>query len=352
MASRLSKRRAAHGSILSAAWIAASALVLRDCALLAAICAAPSRRSIPTPEPRPTSTSWRRACSRRGTLGFDGAPSTYMEPLYPRSWPVRGSSPATRLAVALILQVAVASIGGVLLDRLASRHAGPRAGLFAALFYASIPTWCGSRSRCLEITLCTTLAIAAALALSRADRIRGALTTGALFGLLMLTRTSFAVAAIGAAAAWLAWQAPSTRLGAAARSPPRCSSPPFWSRSPGWFGTRASTGRRCRPGWARTCTCRPRSTDRWCRSTTSTCSCRSAWRTSPRTSSACGCRRPLEERAMDDAMLRHGLAFVREHPGRVLWLKARNFLYLFSAAAAAARCEVVRRRWRGWRGTR
>jgi Dolichyl-phosphate-mannose-protein mannosyltransferase len=266
-----------------------------------------------------------------GVFGFDGTPSTYIEPLYPAFLAGARLVTGNSLPLVLMLQIVVASIGGVLLDRLASHHAGPRAGLFAALFYAVNPYLVRQSVALLEITLCTMLAIGTALALSCTDRIRGALATGALFGLLMLTRTSFAVAAI-AAAAWLAWRGPSTGLGAGRPSVwlaaamlltallvettwlvrnARVDGSPLPSRvgenlylSTSIYGSAVPVRdidllvplglADVRPGVERL-----------------------------------GLPPSLEHRALDDAMLRRGLAFMREHPGRVLWLKARNALYLF-----------------------
>ena len=180
---------------------------VRRALLVFAICAAPRFVALAI-FPGASSTYYDELAAgllSTGSFGFDGTPSTYMEPLYPAFLAGARLVTGDSLPLVLILQIVVASIGGVLLDRLASHHAGPRAGLFAALFYAVYPYLVRQSVALLEITLCTTLAIGTALALSRTDRIRGALVTGALFGLLMLTRTSFAVAPIGAAA-WLAWR--------------------------------------------------------------------------------------------------------------------------------------------------
>ena len=73
--------------------------------------------------------------------------------------------------------------------------------------------------------------------------------------------------------------------------------------------------------------------------------------------------RALEQRAMDDAMRARAVAFIRDHPAQVFWLKARNALYLLSplllprdakSAAAIAKEQdgmirlfnVQRRPWR------
>jgi 4-amino-4-deoxy-L-arabinose transferase-like glycosyltransferase len=300
--------------------------------LVFAICAAPRLAALVIfPDARPTNyDELATGLLATGGFGFDGTPSTYIEPLYPAFLAAVRLVTGHSLTLVLMLQIVVASIGGVLLDRLASHHAGPRAGFLAAVFYAVNPYLVRQSVALLEITLCTTLAIATALALSRTDRIRGALATGALFGLLVLTRTSFAVAAIGAAA-WLAWRpstglgaGPSTRLATAMLLTALLVETPWLVRNAGIDGSPlpsrvgenlylstsiygsvvpvhdidllvplglADVG----PGVERL-----------------------------------GLPASLQGRALDDAMLRRGLAFMREHPGRVLWLKLRNALYLFT----------------------
>ena len=306
---------------------------VRRTLLVFAICAAPRFVALAL-FPGASSTYYNELAAgllSTGTFGFDGTPSTYIEPLYPALLAGARFVTGDSQPLVLILQIVVASIGGVLLDRLASHHAGPQAGLFAAVFYAVYPYLVRQSVALLEITLCTTLAIGTALALSRTDRIRGSLVTGALFGLLMLTRTSFAVAPIGAAA-WLAWR-PSTGPGAGRPSVwlaaamllsallvetpwlvrnARIDGVPWPSRvgenlylSTSIYGLAvpvhdidlllplgaADVG----PGVERL-----------------------------------GLPPSLQGRALDDAMLRRSLAFTREHPGRVLWLKLRNALFLFT----------------------
>jgi 4-amino-4-deoxy-L-arabinose transferase-like glycosyltransferase len=271
-----------------------------------------------------------------GTLAFDGVPSTYMEPLYPMF--LAGARLVTGDSVVwvIVLQVAVASLGGVLLYRLGSRLANPRTGLWAAAFYALYPYLVRQSVARLEITLCATLAIAAALSLTRVARVRDAIASGSLLGLLMLTRTSFVVATLGAAA-WLAFRARSTELGTGP-------------------STALGTGRRLAavllltallvegPWLARNLRVDgsplpSRIGENLYVSTSDYASVlprhdidllvplalADAQADVERMRSS-----PADERAMDDAMLTRGLAFVRAHPGRVLWLKARNALYLFS----------------------
>jgi hypothetical protein len=210
--------------------------------------------------------------------------------------------------------------------------AGPHAGLWAAVIYAFYPYLVRQSVARLEITLCATLAIAATLALTRTERLRGAIGTGVLFGLLMLTRTSFVIAAIGAAL-WLA-RHPSTRFA-----------------NPTSFGA----GGRSRLGVAMLLSALIVEAPWLVRNTRidgSPLPARVGENLYLSTSDYAAAVpehdidllvplalaeldrvRPspeLGERVIDDAMLALALAFIREHPGRALWLKARNALYLFS----------------------
>jgi 4-amino-4-deoxy-L-arabinose transferase-like glycosyltransferase len=271
-----------------------------------------------------------------GTLGFDSVPSTYIEPLYPLFLAGARLVTGHSVELAIVLQIGVASFGGVLFYRLASRLANPRTGFCAAVFYALYPYLVRQSVARLEITLCATLAIAAALSLTRVERTRDAIASGALLGLLMLTRTSFVVAALGAAA-WLAWQGrPSTRLGAGP-------------------ATSLGTGRRLGAVLLLTALLVE---GPWLVRNMRVDGAPLPSRIGENlyvSTSDYAAMLPLhdidlfvplaladvsaevermppsrQERGTDDAMLKRGLAFVRDHPGRVLWLKARNALYLLS----------------------
>jgi hypothetical protein len=296
----------------------------RRAAVIFGMCAAPRLLALALfPPAAPTNYhELATALLATGTFALDGAPSTYIEPLYPAM--VAGARLAagdsTRLA--LTLQIVVASIGGVLLYRLGERLAGPRAGLHAAVFYAFYPYLVRQSVAWLEITLCATLAIAAALSLTRMERIRDAMVSGVLFGLLMLTRTSFAAGAVGAAV-WLGWRGRG-RLAAVLLVTALLVESPWLVRNVRVDGSPLPS----------------RIGENLYLSTSDYASVvpvhdidllvplgmAAAWPEVARRQLP----PDLERRALDDAMLERALAFIRERPGRVLWLKARNAAYLFS----------------------
>jgi hypothetical protein len=274
---------------------------------------------------------------RTGTLGFDGEPSTYMEPLYPAFLAAAHVLTGGWAPAMMLLQIAVASIGGVLMDRLGSHLAGRQVGFAAAALYALYPYLVRQSVADLEITICTTLAIATTLALVRTTGIRGAIGTGLCFGLLMLTRTSFVFAAVGAAL-WLASR-PSTRLGAGGL-------PSTWLGAGRLAAVMAVTALAVLAPWF----------VRNIRVDGSPLPSRMGENLYVSTSAYAGAlpvhdvdlMAPLmladvqadveslrlspaqEARALDDAMRDRAMAFIREHPGQVLWMKARNALFLFT----------------------
>jgi hypothetical protein len=272
---------------------------------------------------------------RTGTLGFDGEPSTYMEPLYPAFLAAAHVLTGGWAPAMMLLQIAVASIGGILLDRLGSHLAGRQVGFAAAVLYALYPYLVRQSVADLEITICTTLVIATTLALVRTTGIRGAILTGLCFGLLMLTRTSFVFAAVGAAL-WLASR-PSTRLG---------TGPSTWLGTGRLAAVMAVTALAVVAPWL----------VRNARVDGSPLPSRVGENLYVSTSVYAaalpvhdvdlmaplmladvqaeveGMRLPpaQEARALDDAMRARAVAFIREHPGRALWLKARNALFVFT----------------------
>jgi hypothetical protein len=282
------------------------------------ICAAPRLLAMAIwPSPAPTYyDQLATGLLTTGTFGFNGVPSTYMEPLYPAflagaSFLTAGSAPAVTL-----LHIAVAAIGGVLLYRLASHLAGARAGVCAGVIYALYPYLIRQSVARLEITLCTTLAIAATLALTRTERMRGAIGTGALFGLLMLTRTSFVIAVVGAAL-WLMWRA-SGRLAAVMLLAVLAFEAPLLVRNARIDGSPLPS----------------RVGENLYLSTSHYATAVPAHDIDLLVPLALAeidglpVRPGREERDLDDAMLARAIAFIREHPARALWLKARNALYL------------------------
>jgi 4-amino-4-deoxy-L-arabinose transferase-like glycosyltransferase len=257
-----------------------------------------------------------------GTFGFNGVPSTYIEPLYPAFLAAARTITGNSLPLVLALQIAIASIGGVLLYRLGSRLAGPSIGLCAGVLYALYPYLVRQSVARLEITLCTTLAIAATLSLTRTADARGAIASGAWLGLLMLTRTSFVVAAM-AAAFWLAWRGRG-RLAAAMLLTALLVEAPWLVRNARVDGSPLPS----------------RIGENLYLSTSTYAAVVPAHDIDLLVPLALADVREeverlhlppsAEERAMDDAMLTRAAGFIRERPGRVLWLKARNVLYLLS----------------------
>ena len=257
-----------------------------------------------------------------GRFAFDGVPSTYVEPLYPLFLAAARMVTGDSLRLVLLLQIAVASIGGVLLYRLGSRLADRQVGFYAAVFYASYPYLIRQSVALLEITLCTTLAIAATLSLSRMERVRDAVACGALFGLLMLTRASFLPACLGAAI-WLAWRGRG-RLSAAMVITALLVQAPWLVRNARVDGSPLPS----------------RMGENLYLSTSIYANAVPAHDIdllvplglADVQAEVAQMRLPphLEQRAMDDAMLGRAIAFMRERPAHVLWLKTRNALYLVS----------------------
>ena len=87
-------------------------------------------------------------------------------------------------AVVLLFQIALASCAGVLLFTLVRRLVSPLAAFIAAIMYAAYPYLVRQASAYLEITLATTLAIAAVLLLTRIETRRQAAASGFVLGLL------------------------------------------------------------------------------------------------------------------------------------------------------------------------
>jgi 4-amino-4-deoxy-L-arabinose transferase-like glycosyltransferase len=142
---------------------------------------------------------------RDGVMGFDGRPTTYLEPLYPLVLAGMQALAHGRTPLVLVLQAALAASGGVALFLLADRIAGRRAAWFATLAYACSPYLVRQSASYLALSLTIPLTLTAVWSLARATRVRDAAFGGILFGLLMLTRASFGLP-LAAAAAWLAWR--------------------------------------------------------------------------------------------------------------------------------------------------
>jgi 4-amino-4-deoxy-L-arabinose transferase-like glycosyltransferase len=296
----------------------------RRAALILAICAAPRVVAMAVfRDPAPTYfDQLATGLMRTGRFGFDGVASTYIEPLYPIFLAGARLVTGDSIRLVLLIQIGVASIGGVLLYRLASRLAGPRIAVYAAAFYACYPYLVRQSVALLEITLCTTLAIAVTLALSKVERVRDAIVCGALLALLLLTRVSYAPVGV-IAAIWLAWRgrgqlAAVMALTALLVQAPwlvrnaRVDGAPFPSRLGENLYLSTSAYADVLPA---------HDIDLLVPLALAEIEGQAAY---------AGVRSAAEGRAADEAMLKRALTFVRDRPARVLWLKARNAVYLFS----------------------
>lgn len=140
----------------------------------------------------------------------DGVSTTYIEPLYPVFLAAARFVTGERLALVLILQAAVAALGGVLLYRLSLDLTGRQSvGWIAAVLYACNPYLVRQSVSLMEISLATTLLIAASWAFNRSlhrhHERTAAAAAGVLLGLAVLTRFSF-VPIVGAACVMLLWR--------------------------------------------------------------------------------------------------------------------------------------------------
>ncbi len=295
----------------------------RRTAAIFALCAAPRLLALAL-LPHPGSTSYDDLAAQLATTGrfaFEGVASTYMEPLYPAFLAAARLLTANSPRLVLLLQIAVASLGGVLWYRLAARLAGERVGLIAVCFYALDPYLVRQSAAFLDVTLCTTLAIATALLLTDVQTRRDAAAAGVLFGLLMLTRASFGLAGV-AAALWLA-RCGRGRLSAILAIATVLVQAPWMVRNVAADGSPLPSrlGENLYVSTSRYAALVP---------------VHDIDLVVPLALAEVGpeaerLRPPPErqQRAMDGAMLARAIAFIRQSPGAVVRLKARNALYLF-----------------------
>jgi hypothetical protein len=179
----------------------------RTSAVVFAACAATRLGALAVLPPAGPTQAWTLAGDliSTGTLGAEGRPSTYLEPLY--SVFLAGARLITRDTAigVLVLQILVTSFGGVLLYLLARRVAGDRAAAIAAAFYAVYPYFVAQSAAYMDVNLTIVLMLAATLALATAARDRGAALAGAVFGFLILQRATFTLTLV-VATAWLVWR--------------------------------------------------------------------------------------------------------------------------------------------------
>jgi 4-amino-4-deoxy-L-arabinose transferase-like glycosyltransferase len=128
-------------------------------------------------------------------LRIDGVSTTYIEPLYPAFLAAARFLTREQLGLVLVLQSAVAALGGVLLYRLSVDLTGRQSvGWTAAILYACNPYLVRQSGSLMEVSLATTLLISAAWAFNRSLYClhgRTAAAAGVLLGLAVLTRFSF-----------------------------------------------------------------------------------------------------------------------------------------------------------------
>ena len=145
---------------------------------------------------------WSESVLRHGTLGFEGAPSAYQEPLYPLFLAgVRFLTFDHVLGVALV-QIVACALGTVLLYRLALRLSGdPAAAAIAALLFAGYPYLIRQSVSLIPLTVFTTALLGATLATTAIASRRGAFGCGLLWGIA----TGLRVTALPAAALCVAF---------------------------------------------------------------------------------------------------------------------------------------------------
>lgn len=105
---------------------------------------------------------------RHGTFGVGGAPDGSNDPLYPFVLSAARWLTGDSVTVILVVQILVACVGALLLERLATRMSGDsRAGLLAALCYCFYPYLIRQSVGWTQITLVSTLLLGGCLAFAR-----------------------------------------------------------------------------------------------------------------------------------------------------------------------------------------
>jgi 4-amino-4-deoxy-L-arabinose transferase-like glycosyltransferase len=152
-------------------------------------------------------------------FAFEGGPTTYIEPLYPAFLAGARLVSGDVLWLVLLLQIAVASAGAVLVYQICRSMGGsPRAATIGALFYALDPYFVRQSVSFIEVPFLVTLLlwtlqqvlaatavdVAAPTAARSVPRSRQVLV-GALLGALVLTRASLGPL-VAMAIALLAWR--------------------------------------------------------------------------------------------------------------------------------------------------
>ena len=125
-----------------------------------------------------------------GSLGFSGVRGTDFEPIYPMFLAAARIVSRDRVIGVQLLQIAVSSVGAILLYRLANALTGrSRVAMFSALLYAGDLLLIKQSVGQSPFVLVTTLMIAFAYALVTATAATRIVGAGLILGLLVLTRT-------------------------------------------------------------------------------------------------------------------------------------------------------------------
>ena len=170
--------------------------------MVAFMCAAPRLAALAVfPPERTLYLTLALNLAERGAYALDAKTTTYLEPFYPvllagarlvsggMWWPM------------LVVQIAIASLGGVALFAIARARTGSdRVAWIAAGLYACSPYLVRQAASFMEITVGTTLAIAAVWSVDRARTAGRAALAGLVFAAMALTRFSLLPAALGAIA--------------------------------------------------------------------------------------------------------------------------------------------------------
>jgi hypothetical protein len=142
---------------------------------------------------------------RTHTYAVGGTPTAYLEPLYPAALAAARLLTIDSARLTLVLQILVASTGGLALDALGRRLGGPRVGMTAALAYAGYPYLVRESIAYAPNNLLIPLMLLAALLLTRARDRRTSIAAGLALGFVILTRATYG-ATLVAAVGWLAWR--------------------------------------------------------------------------------------------------------------------------------------------------
>ncbi len=254
-----------------------------------------------------------------GVPSIDGIIDTSIEPLYPALLALLRVLGRDSVTFVLVAQIALASAAGVVLHRLTDDLAGDRAAATAVVLYALDPYLVRQTVSLVEITICTAWLIAAAGTFARLTSARGALGTGVLLALAVLTRFSLLPVAIGAVAL-LSWRRRWIEAGACAMAvalPVGAWMLRTHSVNGALLPTRVGINLFVSTNQYAGQIVPLRNVDLlvpWAYEVVS----RDVPATMPE---------PERQRALDDALFARAVAYAREHPAKTLGLKLRNLAY-------------------------